>query len=81
MESSLTYRFRTTCVKPLVDTDIIEKISLGIKGAMLYVLQEFRNNQLLNPEFFREKERRYCHDELLKLKSIAQLWVKRCIVR
>ena len=81
MESSLTYEFRTTCVKPLVNTDIIEKISLCIKGATLYVLQQFQKNHVLNPEFFSEKERQYSHDELLNFKSKAQLWVKKCIVR
>lgn len=81
MESPLTYEFRTTCVKPLVDTDVIKKISLSIKGAILYVLQQFQDTQVLNPEFFREKECRYRHDELLNFKSLAQLQVKRCIVR
>jgi pyruvate formate lyase activating enzyme len=81
MESPLTYEFRTTCVKPLVDTNVVEKISLSINGAMLYVLQQFQDNKVLNPEFFREKERRYRYDELLNFKSIAQLRVKRCVVR
>lgn len=81
MESSLSYEFRTTCIKPLVDTNVIDKISLSINGAMLYVLQQFQDNRVLNPEFFREKERRYRHDELLYFKSIAQLRVKRCLVR
>ncbi len=81
MESSLTYEFRTTCIKPLVDMNIIESISFHIEGAMLYVLQQFKNNNVLNPEFFKKKERRYSNDELLYLKSIADPWVKKCIVR
>jgi pyruvate formate lyase activating enzyme len=61
--------------------NIIESISFHIEGAMLYVLQQFKNNNVLNPEFFKKKERRYSNDELLYLKSIADPWVKKCIVR
>ena len=81
MESSLDYEFRTTCIKPLVDAKILERISVRIKGAMLYALQQFQHTEVLHPEFFTEKERRFTDDELLHLKDIAKIWVKRCIVR
>jgi hypothetical protein len=36
---------------------------------------------VLHPEFFEENEYRIEEDELLHLKSIAEPWVKRCIIR
>ena len=38
MESAPAYEFRTTCVKPIVDAEIIVNIARLISGAMLYVL-------------------------------------------
>lgn len=81
MESALAYEFRTTCAKPLVDTHIIENIAKTIKGAMLYALQRVHNTEILHPEFFGDAGAYYEEDELIQLKSIAEPWVKRCIVR
>ena len=81
MESDLAYEFRTTCVKPFVDPNIIEKISKIIKGAMLYVLQRFHKNRVLRPDFFAETDVYYAKDELAYLKSIAEARVDKCIVR
>jgi len=81
MESELPYEFRTTCIKPIVNKHVIESISRRIKGAMLYVLQQFQNTDVLHPEFFQENEESYGCDELFHLKSIAQPWVQTCIIR
>jgi pyruvate formate lyase activating enzyme len=81
MESGLDYEFRTTCVKPIVDSHVIKKIAKIIKGATLYALQRFHNSTILHPEFFRETTPEYSEDELMGLKSIAEPWVKKCIVR
>ena len=81
MESDLAYEFKTTCIKPIVNKNVIESISRRIKGAMLYALQQFQNTDVLHPEFFQENEEPFDHDELLHFKSIAKPWVKRCIVR
>lgn len=82
MESKIDYEFRTTCIKPFIDADVIESISRLISGAKLYVLQKFRNNtEVLRPEFFNGNECGCSDEELMHLKSIAKPWVKRCIVR
>lgn len=52
-----------------------------IKGSMLYALQRFNNSDVLHPEFFQEGNATYDDDELMTLKSIAEPWVKKCIVR
>jgi pyruvate formate lyase activating enzyme len=81
MESSVPYEFRTTCVKPLVDRDTIECVARTISGANRYVLQRFNNTRILHPEFFKEVEPGYDIDELMFLRSVAEPWVKECIVR
>ena len=81
MESGLAYGFRTTCVKPIVNSHVIRKIAKIIKGATLYVLQRFHNGRVLHPEFFRQTGAEFSEDEIIGLKSIAEPWVKKCIVR
>lgn len=81
MESGLAYEFRTTCVRPIVDGTVVRKISKQIRGAMLYALQRFHNADVLHPEFFCENETEFDEGGLLDLKSIAEPWVQRCIVR
>ena len=81
MDSSLPYEFRTTCVKPLVDRRVIEHLAKIVSGANLYVLQRFNNTRILHPEFFKEAEPGYDMDELMFMKSMAESWVQKCIVR
>jgi pyruvate formate lyase activating enzyme len=81
METAGAYEFRTTCVKPIVDEHSIAKIAKAIRGATLYVLQHFRNGRVLHPEYFAENQRSYDEDGLRHLKSIAEPWVKKCIIR
>jgi pyruvate formate lyase activating enzyme len=81
MVSDTDYEFRTTCVKPFVDANIIKNIAKIIEGASLYVLQPFNNTNVLDPKFFNTVAPGYEMNELLYLKSIAKPWVKRCIVR
>lgn len=81
MESNLPHEFKTTCIKPLVDVSVIETISRLIEGSDLYALQRFRKTDVLHPEFFEENESLTDENELMLLKSIAEPWVKRCIIR
>ena len=81
METARAYEFRTTCVKPIVAEQTIENIAKTIRGATLYVLQHFRNGRVLHPEYFREDQGNYDEDGLIHLKSIAEPWVKKCIIR
>ena len=81
MDSSIRHEFRTTCVKPLVDADIIQRISQLIKGSMLYALQRFQNVGVLHPEFFKEDDLAEDDEFLFSLKAIATPWVQKCIVR
>ena len=81
MASGIDYEFRTTCVKPIVAFETIENMSRLIKGARLYALQRFRNNEVLHPEFFGGVENEYSEEELQRFKAVAEPWVKECILR
>jgi len=81
MEAGIDYEFRTTCVKPIVTRQTVERICQRIQGARLYVLQHFRKNEVLHPEFFRDCDYEYCDDELMQLKALAEQWVDKCIIR
>ena len=81
MKSIMPHEFKTTCLKPFVDENIIERIARLIQDSMLYILQRFHNTGVLHPEFFQENDRSFNEDELIHLKSIAEPWVKKCIIR
>ncbi|MBW2409904.1 MAG: anaerobic ribonucleoside-triphosphate reductase activating protein [Deltaproteobacteria bacterium] len=81
MNAGVDYEFRTTCVKPIVTRQTVERICRRIQGAQLYVLQHFRKNVVLHPEFFQDCDYEYCDEELLQLKALAEQWVEKCIVR
>jgi len=81
MASGKDYEFRTTCIRPIVNDRIIEKIARIIKGAHLYALQKFVSRDVLRPEFFRGSVAGYNEKELFRLKSIVEPWVRECIVR
>jgi pyruvate formate lyase activating enzyme len=81
MNSAIAYEFRTTCVKPLVTTEIIENICRLIKGASLYALQRFHKSRMLHPDFFKEMNYEYTDEEMMLLKAIAEPWIEQCIVR
>jgi len=81
MESGIDYEFRTTCVRPMVTPRTIENISRLIRGARLYALQHFRNKEVLHPEYFQDDNCEYSDDELIQLKTVAERWVAKCLIR
>jgi pyruvate formate lyase activating enzyme len=81
MNAGIDYEFRTTCVKPIVTRQTVERICRRIQGAHLYVLQHFRKNVVLHPEFFRDCDYEYGDEELMQLQALAESWVAKCIIR
>jgi len=81
MDAAPDYEFRTTCAKPFVKPQSIEKIAKTIKGATLYTLQQVQDRRTLNPSLFEGAKAIYTGDELLHLKVIAEQWVKKCLIR
>ncbi len=81
MASGIPYEFRTTCVRPIVDARSVEAIARLIQGCFLYVLQNFSQARVLQPEFFENRKAGYDQEEMMQLRSIAEPWVEKCIVR
>ena len=82
MQSAPFYEFRTTCAAPFADRESIAAIARTITGARSYVLQTFnRRAECLDPAFNRHKDPTLGNAEMEQLRSLAEPFVKRCIVR
>jgi pyruvate formate lyase activating enzyme len=79
--SGIPHEFRTTCVRPIVAAETVETIGRLIEGCSLYVLQQFNPVRVLQPGFFRGRKAGYDQEEMMQLKSIAESWVGKCILR
>ena len=80
--SKIPHEFRTTCVKPFVDSDIIKKISELIKDADLFVLQQANiDNMVLHPDFFTNQEWQFNTEEIKSFQNIAAPFVKSTLIR
>ncbi len=75
------YEFRTTCVRGFVDKGVISNIVKIIKDAKLYALQNFHRAEILHPEYFKDISPEFSDSELTEFKSIAEPWVKGCVIR
>lgn len=75
------HEFRTTCVHPFINEDIVQTIARLIHGADRYVLQPFQDARLLNPDFFNDLTP-YIDDTRIKnFQAIAEPHVRRCLIR
>jgi pyruvate formate lyase activating enzyme len=79
--SGLSHEFRTTCIRPLIDKHIVERICGMIQGADLYVLQRFRLSHVLNPDFFIAQDYCITENDLLEYQTIAEKWIRSCLIR
>ncbi len=81
IESGVPHEFRTTCVKPFVNKEIIKTILTHIEGAALYALQRFQMSQVLHPDFFSDRDHDCADAELEKFSRLAKNRVKECVIR
>jgi pyruvate formate lyase activating enzyme len=81
LSAKIPHEFRTTCINPLIDHAVVERIARLIEGADLYALQQFHTTQVLDPVYCQESGRRYDTETLETFQTIAAPWVRRCIVR
>jgi pyruvate formate lyase activating enzyme len=81
LRSNLPHEFRTTCVKPFVNKTVVKKIAQLIQHARLYVLQPFNARKVLMPDFFPINTEGFTKSQLSEFQSIAQPWVKKCMIR
>lgn len=70
IKGSGDYEFRITVVPELVNKDDIEKIGKWLKGCKKIVLQQFRNERVLDKKF--EKVKPYSDDVFFNFKKILE---------
>lgn len=78
MDGAADYEFRTTCVRPFVDADIIERITETIQGAQCYTLQTYHAAKILDPEYFQHHSPGFSPDQMARLRKLAAPNVKHC---
>jgi pyruvate formate lyase activating enzyme len=81
MAGGMDYEFRTTCVRPFVDDDIILDIARAIEGARRYLLQPFRDGSLLDPAYFKGRIPGFTPLEMERLRAAAAPFVAECMIR
>jgi pyruvate formate lyase activating enzyme len=82
MDRAPDYEFRTTCVRPFVDREIVARIAGMIRGARRYILQGCSlRGSLLDPGLLVAGSGVMTPDEILALRAVAEGSVETCIVR
>ncbi|MCJ8500408.1 anaerobic ribonucleoside-triphosphate reductase activating protein [Desulfatitalea alkaliphila] len=81
MRGTIPYEFRTTCVRPFVDTPTVAAIAGAVKGARRYTLQTFRTVDLLHPGFFDGADPGFSPSEMAELQRVVAPFVGECLVR
>ncbi|EMS78363.1 MULTISPECIES: anaerobic ribonucleoside-triphosphate reductase activating protein [Desulfotignum] len=82
MDFAPAYEFRTTCVRPFINAQIMEQIAGQIKGAKKYVLQKcVRHVPMMDPQFSQNPDHFFSDREILELKSIVEGAVQEVQVR
>lgn len=77
--SGVDYEFRTTVVPGLVEESDIKKIGKWLKNAKKFVLQQFRNQRVLNKEF--EKIPPYSEEALKEFKKDLEKYIEKVELR
>lgn len=82
LSSGVAHEFRTTCVKPFVDYDVVSHMAASIAGAQRYFLQRFSTaGEILDPGFCPENACCFSDEELLTMRDAAARHVGCCDLR
>ncbi|PIE61883.1 MAG: anaerobic ribonucleoside-triphosphate reductase activating protein, partial [Desulfobacterales bacterium] len=82
MEKAPDYEFRTTCVRPFIETDIMAGIAQLIRGARRYILQKCSQNvAVLDPEFVSDGTRFFTDKEMTALRDVVAPHVQEVRIR
>jgi len=83
IEMAPDYDFRTTCVSPIINSDIIKNICKDIKGARLYCLQYYntKSDSILNKDFFNGKDPSIPNREMERLVEDGKTILSSCCLR
>jgi pyruvate formate lyase activating enzyme len=82
MDQAPAYEFRTTCVRPFINDEIMKQISTWIRGAQQAVLQRCSSHvPMLDPHFSSHTDRFFSDQEIQALQAILRETVHRVRVR
>ena len=82
MERAPAYEFRTTCCRPFVSDEILDRIGKMISGASRYCLAKCsRNVKVLDSDFVKSDNHFFTDKEMKTLKSVIEPYVKEVILR
>ena len=79
MDSGIDYEFRTTVLPAFHNKGSVEELIKSIKGAKRYVIQNFRNGNVYNPDLKEAKS--FTRAELRALQTIAREYIDDVQVR
>jgi pyruvate formate lyase activating enzyme len=80
MACQINYEFRITCIKPIVDEIIVDRIVNRIQGARRLVLQQCRSERVLDPRFVAASSL-FSPGEMARLKDIASGRTQELVLR
>ena len=78
MNSGVEYEFRTT-LHPLLSINDFKKIAQMIKGAKVYYLQKYENENVLDSKL--KNQNPFTYKDALKIKEIVKPYVKTVFIR
>ncbi|MFH2058783.1 MAG: anaerobic ribonucleoside-triphosphate reductase activating protein [Pseudomonadota bacterium] len=82
MHKAPAYEFRTTCSRPFITPQILEKIGKMVSGASRYVLAKCsRNVKVLDSDFIKSDNHFFSDKEMNELKMIIDPYVVTTMVR
>ena len=79
MESGVDYEFRCTVVPGFVDAETIKEMGELVKGAKLFVFQQYRPEKTLDPSYNMIKP--YPDEYIKELETIMQKYVEKAILK
>lgn len=82
MSLAPAYEFRTTCSKPFVTPDILDRIGRKVSGADQYILAKCsRNVKVLDSGFVKSDNHFFSDQEMNELKAVMEPYVKKVVLR
>jgi pyruvate formate lyase activating enzyme len=72
--------FRTTCVSPFINSEIIVSLAKLARGQVPWYLQGYRSTYVLNPVFMAQYPDQPSHTELLSFQKLAKAYLP-CHIR
>jgi pyruvate formate lyase activating enzyme len=80
-KAGIHHEFRTTCVGPFVGPAVMEILSRLLAGCERYVLQEYQETRVLDPDFMQHKAKPLTRADMEHLKTIVAPHVGLCTIR